>query len=96
MISRECRFSEFVGAVRDKDYFEVIQLAEREATAAERLLLRVRTDEAHKARCGRDYARRIKRLIDYMRYEVKPRARSGRDEEIFAAFGRERRLRRGI
>ncbi len=96
MISRECRFSEFVGAVRDKDYFEVIQLAEREATAAERLLLRVRTDEHHQARCGRDYARRIKRLIDYMRYEVKPRTRSGHDEEIFAAFGRERRLRRGI
>ena len=35
MISRECRFSEFVGAVRGKDYYEVMQLAELEATAAE-------------------------------------------------------------
>ncbi len=96
MISRECIFSEFVGAVRDKDYFEVIHLAEREATAAERLLLRVRADEPRETRCGRDYARRIKRLIDYMRYEVRPRTRSGRDEEIFAAFDRERRVRRGI
>ena len=44
MISKECRFSDFVGAIRDKDYFEVVHLADQEATAAERLLLRSRVD----------------------------------------------------
>ena len=96
MISRECRFSEFMGAVRGKDYFEVMQLAEREATAAERLFLRMGADEPNKLRCGRDYARRIKLLIDYMRYEVKPRAKFAREDEFFAALDLARRPRRGM
>ena len=96
MISRDCRFSEFVGAVRGKDYFDIIQLAEREATSAERLFLRVRTDEPRKTRCGKDYAERIKRLIDHMRFEVKPRARFAQDDEVFATFNLERRPRRGM
>jgi hypothetical protein len=86
MISKDCNFSEFMGAVRDKDFFEVIRLADLEATAAERLLLRVRTDETRKSLCGKDYARRIKQFIDYMRFEVKPRRELGCDAELFAAF----------
>jgi hypothetical protein len=96
MISSECRFSEFMGALKGKDYYEVIQLAEREATAAERLFLRVPADAPRATRCDRDYAHRIKRLIDYLRYEVKPHARFGRDEAAFAALDRGRRPRRGI
>jgi len=96
MISKECKFSEFMVAVRDKDYFDVIQLAEQEATDAERLFLRVRADEPQKTRCGEDYAERIKQLIDYMRYEVKPRIRTAGDAELFAAFNPERRPRRGM
>ncbi len=96
MISRECRFSEFVGAVRGKDYYEVMQLAELEATAAERLFLRVRADEPSKQRCGKDYARRIKLLIDYLRYEVKPRAKFARDDDVFSTLDLRRGARRGI
>jgi hypothetical protein len=96
MISRECHFSEFVGAVRGKDYYEVMQLAELEATAAERLFLRVRTDEPCKQRCGKDYARRIKLLIDYLRYEVKPRAKFARDDDLFSKLDLGRRARRGM
>jgi hypothetical protein len=53
-------------------------------------------DAARTTSCGRDYAHRIKRLIDYLRYEVRPRARFGRDEAAFAALDRGRRPRRGI
>jgi hypothetical protein len=85
-----------MAALRDKEYFDVIQLAEREATEAERLFLRVREEEPRKTRCGKDYAQRIKQFIDYMRYEVKPRLRSGPDAELFTAFNPERRPRRGL
>jgi hypothetical protein len=96
MISKECRFSDFVGALRDKDFFEILHLADQEATAAERLFLRPRVDPATRQRCGKEYAERIKRLIYYMRYEVKPRATFARDAEAFAAFNLERRPRRGM
>jgi hypothetical protein len=96
MISRECQFSEFMGAVLGKDYFDVIELAEREATETERLLLRVHGDDSRRTRCGKDYAQRIKLLIDYMRYEVKPHAKFARDDAAFAAFDRGRRPRRGM
>jgi hypothetical protein len=95
MISKECKFSEFIGAVRGKDYFDVLELAEREATEAERLFLRVRASEPRRTLCGKDYAQRIKLLIDYMRYEVKPLAAFARDAEVFAAFNLDRKPRRG-
>jgi hypothetical protein len=96
MISQECKFSDFVGAVRNKNYFEIIHLADQEATAAERLFLRPRIDSVTRQRCGREYAERIKQFIDYMRYEVKPRGKSAGDAEIFATFNPERRPRRGL
>ena len=96
MISKECKFSDFVGAVQNKNYFEILHLADQEATAAERLFLRSRIDTITRQRCGRDYAVRIKQLIDYMRYEVKPHARSAGDAEVFAAVNPERRSQRGL
>jgi hypothetical protein len=96
MISKECKFSDFVGAVRNKNYFEILHLAHQEATEAERLFLRPGADPAARERCNREYAEQIKQLIDYMRYEVRPRARSARDAQIFAALNPERRLRRGL
>ncbi len=96
MISKECKFLDFVGAVQNKNYFEIIHLADQEATAAERLFLQPRVDKTARQRCGRDYAERIKQLIDYMRYEVKPRGKRAGDAEIFAAFNPEQRPRRGV
>ena len=43
MISQSCDFDEFLESVRDRDYLEVIYLADREATEAERLKYRSRT-----------------------------------------------------
>jgi hypothetical protein len=96
MISKECKFSDFVGAVQNKNYFEILHLADQEATAAERLFLQPRNDTITRQRCGRDYAERIKQLIDYMRYEVRPRGKRAGDAEIFATFNPEQRPRRGV
>lgn len=96
MISKECKFSDFAGAVVNKNYFEILHLADQEATEAERLFLRPKVDNVTRQRCGREYAERIKQFIDYMRYEVKPRGKSARDAGIFAAFNPERRPRRGL
>jgi hypothetical protein len=94
MISKECKFSDFVGAVQNKDYFEILHLADQEATAAERLFLQPRNDTITRQRCSKEYAERIKQLIDYMRYEVKPHTKRAGDAEIFAAFTPERRPQR--
>jgi hypothetical protein len=96
MISKECKFSEFIGAVRDKDPYEVIHLADREATEAERLFLRLKTDSVTRQHCGRQYAEQIKQLIDYMRYEVKPRVRAAGDAQLLATLNPDRRPRRGL
>jgi hypothetical protein len=85
-----------VGAARNKNYFEILHLADQEATAAERLFLQPRVGTLTRQRCGRDYAERIKQFIDYMRYEVRPRGKSAGDAEIFAAFNPEQRPRRGV
>jgi hypothetical protein len=96
MISKDCKFSDFVSAVQDKSYYELLRLADREATEAERLFLRSKTDPATRQRCGREYAERIKHLIDYMRFEVKPRRRRSRDAETLAGLNPKRPLRRGL
>lgn len=77
MISRECRIGDFIGAIRDKDYFDAVHLADIEATAAERLLLRSKADAELRQRCGQGYAQTIKHLIRYMRYGVRPPRRAG-------------------
>jgi hypothetical protein len=96
MISKECKFSDFVGSLRDKDFFEILDLANQEATAAERLGLQPRVDPAVRQRCGKQYAEQIKRLIACMRYAVKPRSACAHDAELFAVFAPERKPRRGI
>jgi hypothetical protein len=96
VISRECRFLDFIGAVRNKGYFEILDMANREATEAERIMLRRRVDERIRQRCGKEYAERIKQLISYMRYEVKPRGQFGRDAEVLETAKTERRPRRGV
>ena len=96
MISKECKLSEFIGAVRGKDHYEVIQLADREATEAERLFLRLKADNVARQCCGRKYAEQIKQLINYMRYEVKPRVRAPGDAQLLATLNPDRQPGRGL
>ena len=72
MISDRCDFNEFVHKAKGRDYQEVIYLAEREATEAERRFYQPRLPGPEKTLCGQDYARCLKRFITYMRYGIKP------------------------
>jgi hypothetical protein len=84
MISANCDFSHFVAAIKDKPYDDIIYLADQEATAAERLLFRndVASDERRK--CGQRYATILKRLIAYMRSNVRPQNKEDEYSELFA------------
>ena len=84
MISDLCRMRDFIDATRDKDLQEVIYLADREATEAERLYYRGDVADARRASCGRRYARRLKHLITFMRYGIRPSEVSREDLALFA------------
>ena len=71
MISQSCDFDEFLESVRDRDYLEVIYLADREATEAERLKYRSRTRTLHPPGACAGYADVLKGFIRFMRYGVK-------------------------
>ena len=81
MISKECRILEFIDAIRGKDYYDAVRLADLEATEAERLLLRS-SRGGERPRCGRAYAQTIKHLITYMRYGVLPPKQDGMKADL--------------
>ena len=80
MISTNCDFSSFVAAVKDKPYDDIIYLADQEATAAERLLLRNGVTDNERKKCGQRYASILKSFISYMRSNVRPQM--GQDEYL--------------
>jgi len=71
MISQSCDFDEFFESVRDRDYLDVIYLADKEATEAERLKYRSRAGRTLCSETCLDYADALKGFIRYMRYGVK-------------------------
>ena len=72
MISDQCDFDDFVMQANGRDYQDIIYLAEREATAAERRTYRVNVPADEKVRCGKQYAECLKGFISFMRYGIKP------------------------
>lgn len=73
MISDRCDFNDFVLEAKGRDYQEIIYMAEREATEAERRFYHPRMADPNKVLCGRDYARCLKGFISFMRYGIKPK-----------------------
>ena len=73
MISANCSIRELISKLEDKDYFEMIYLLEKEATEAERQLLRHRRKLYEGQICGSEYVSNLKNLIFYLRYGAKPR-----------------------
>ena len=71
MISQSCDFAEFVTSMKDKAYSEIIIMANREATLADRCLYRKGKCLADDADCLR-YAKQLKDLIYYFRYRTRP------------------------
>ena len=70
MISEDCRIESFFTAIKGKKYSEAINLANIEATEAERLLLqsknKLRIDYTEKAQ----YVECLKEFISFIRYSV--------------------------
>ncbi len=83
MISSNCDFSHFVAAIKDKSYHDIIYLADQEATAAERLLFRNAANNEERRKCGQRYASMLKKLIAYMRSNVRPQKD---EDEYFELF----------
>ena len=83
MISSNCDFSNFVAAIKDKPYDDIIYLADQEATAAERLLFRNNIDDNERQKCGQRYASVLKKLIAYMRSNVRPQQSQDEYFELF-------------
>jgi hypothetical protein len=71
MISQSCDFDEFIESVRDRDYLEVIYLADKEATEAERLKYRSKHRRLDPPGACAGYADVLKGFICFMRYGVK-------------------------
>jgi len=71
MISQSCDFDEFLQRMRDRGYLEVIYLADKEATEAERLQYRSRAKRLDPSEACVSYADLLKGFIRFMRYGVK-------------------------
>lgn len=84
MISNKCDFTHFVAAIKDKPYHDIIYLADQEATAAERLSFRNAVNDDERIKCGQQYATILKRLIAYMRSNVRPQKGADEYHELFA------------
>ena len=81
MISADCDFEKFVREIRGKDYYDVIYLAEKEATQAWR-----RSYRNQYGPCGseasRNYQEKLIGLIRFMRHGVKPSILSAQDLQL--------------
>jgi len=84
MISSNCDFSDFVAAIKDKPFDDMIYLADQEATAAERLLYRNNVNDDEKKICGQKYASILKDFIAFMRCNVRPKKKENEFFELFA------------
>jgi hypothetical protein len=86
MISQSCDIKEFIAAIKDKDFLEVIYLADKEATEVERLELRQRAATATGSKACSLYADRLKAFIRFIRYGVRSHWLEGRDLDRLQAI----------
>ena len=70
MISNSFDIQEFVAAISDKDYLEIVYLADQEATEAERLSSHLRSENGIQKETSREYASTLKDLIVFLRHGV--------------------------
>ena len=86
MISASCSFKEFAEAVTENDLFDILYLAEQEATDAERQLYRGKTAVEDREKCGKQYAVTLKCFLEYMRYGIKSKRVSDNDNALFESI----------
>ncbi|MBR9984789.1 MAG: hypothetical protein KFF68_02655 [Desulfosarcina sp.] len=85
MISDNCSIEEFVETVKGRDTWEALSLAIDEATLADRIFIRAHGRTGKGRLCGQTYARHLKQLINYLRYEVKPRRPNSKAYRLYMA-----------
>jgi hypothetical protein len=86
MISTNCDFSDFVAAIKDKPYQDIIYLADQEATEAERLYYRSGAYGDKEKICGEKYAGILKDLVTYLRYDVRFKNSKNEYNELYASI----------
>jgi len=96
MIASSRNIRDFVAAVKDRDFADIILLAEAEATAAERMMYKHRSRSAPLPAPGTRYARDLKRLITYMRYGIKPSGISHHEVNLISDIRRADRFHRNL
>ncbi len=64
MISEDLNFSELITAIQDKDKYEILRLAQSEATEAEKI--------CEEKGYGQEYVEAVSGLIYFLRYGQKP------------------------
>jgi hypothetical protein len=79
MISATYDFEHFADSVKGEDYFDIIYLAEQEAIEAWRICRRGRSLGG---KCS-SYQSKLKGLIHFMRYGIKPTNLNNRDVKLF-------------
>jgi hypothetical protein len=85
MISSSYNFSGFFEALdaEDRDYLDIIYLAEQEATEVERMLYNPKSLTKIPFHEVENYAKTVKNFISFMRYGVKPVGVDNADFDLF-------------
>lgn len=83
MISSTFDFEQFADTVKEEDYFDVIYLAEQEALRAWRISKKNKLSNGSDFDLCRSYQSKLKGLIHYMRYGVKPNGLNDQDDQLF-------------
>ena len=79
MISASYDFEHFADSVKGEDYYDIICLAEKEAIEAWR---QCRKNGSSDGKCA-TYQSKLKGLIHFMRYGVKPTNLRNRDAKLY-------------
>jgi hypothetical protein len=83
MISSTFDFEQFADTVKEKDFFDVIYLAEQEAINAWRISNKKKLLNGFDSDLCRSYQSKLKGLIHFMRYGVKPNGLNKQDDQLF-------------
>ncbi|MEJ2642977.1 MAG: hypothetical protein P8010_25790 [Desulfosarcinaceae bacterium] len=87
MLSANASLSEFIDQIADRPYDDIILLADREATAAQRQYYKQRTT-GHPNGEMKTYALLLKDFMVYMRHGVASRALRSADGDLLAKLPR--------
>ncbi|MDY6951177.1 MAG: hypothetical protein SWE60_06680 [Thermodesulfobacteriota bacterium] len=89
MISASYSLRQFVEAVKDMEYLDMVYCAEQEATEAERMAYRAKNGKAAGEEESREYADRLKGFIRFMLYGVRSSGLTHSDFNLFRSVCQE-------